>query len=69
MVSAAMFATLAVLGIWTSVGLFRLRSWARTSILVFAGFLAAGSIFSLLITMAIAQISDTIPPARNTLFV
>jgi hypothetical protein len=43
------------IGIWTSVGLFRLRSWARTSILVFAGFLAAGSVFSLLITMAIPK--------------
>lgn len=55
MVGAAMFATLAVLGIWTSVGLFRLRSWARTSILVFAGFLAAGSVFSLLMTLAIPK--------------
>jgi hypothetical protein len=58
MVSAAMFATLAVLGIWTSVGLFRLRSWARTSILVFAGFLAAGSVFTLLLTMAIPKRPD-----------
>jgi hypothetical protein len=44
---------LAGIGIWTSVGLFRLRSWARTSILVFAGFLAAVSAFSLLLTMAV----------------
>jgi hypothetical protein len=51
--AAAMFAALAGIGIWTSVGLFRLRSWARTSILVFAGFLAAGCAFSLLITMAV----------------
>jgi hypothetical protein len=50
---AAMFAALAGIGIWTSVGLFRLRSWARTSILVFAGFLAACSAFSLLLTMAV----------------
>src|ERR1700674_1708100 len=50
---AVMFAALAGIGIWTSVGLFRLRSWARTSILVFAGFLAAGSLFSLLISMAV----------------
>ena len=49
---AAMIAALAGIGIWTSVGLFRLRSWAHTSILVFAGFLAAGSLFSLLLTMA-----------------
>jgi hypothetical protein len=48
----AMFAVLAGLGIWTSVGLFRLRSWARTSILVFAGFLAACCILALLGTMA-----------------
>ena len=50
---AVMFAAFAGIGIWTSVGLFRLRPWARTSILVFAGFLAAGSLFSLLITMAV----------------
>src|SRR3954464_5534039 len=37
---AAMFAAFAVAGIWTSVGLFRMRPWARWSILVFAGFLA-----------------------------
>jgi hypothetical protein len=43
---------LAGIGVWTSVGLFRLRSWARTSILVFAGFLAAGSVFTLLLTLA-----------------
>ena len=48
---AAMFAILAGVGIWTSVGLFRLRSWARTSILVFAGFTAACCILSLLVTM------------------
>lgn len=50
---AAMFAAFAGMGIWTSVGLFRLRSWARTSILVFAGFLGAISILSLLVTMAV----------------
>jgi hypothetical protein len=50
---AVMFAAFAGIGIWAAVGLFRLRSWARTSILVFAGFLAVGCIFSLLITMAV----------------
>jgi hypothetical protein len=50
---AAMFAAFAGIGIWTSVGLFRLRSWARMSILVFAGFLAAGSIFGLLMALAV----------------
>jgi hypothetical protein len=48
----AMISALAGIGIWTSIGLFRLRSWARTSTLVFAGFLAAGCIFSLPLTMA-----------------
>jgi hypothetical protein len=57
---AAMFTALACIGIWTSVGLFRLRSWARGSILVFAGFLAAGSILSLAVTMAMP-----IPPELN----
>jgi hypothetical protein len=55
---AVMFAALAAIGIWTSVGLFRMRSWARTSILVFAGFLAAGSLLSLLMMMVIP-----IPPS------
>jgi hypothetical protein len=51
--AAGMFAGLAAIGIWTSVGLFRLHSWARTSMLVFAGFLAAVSIFALMGTMAV----------------
>jgi len=55
---AAMFVALAGFGIWTSVGLFRLRSWARTSILVFAGFLAACSVFSLLVAMAVPMPSE-----------
>ena len=38
---------LGVIGIWTSVGLFALRPWARVSILVFAGFVVTTSIFGL----------------------
>lgn len=56
--SAAMFTAFAGIGIWTSVGLFRLRAWARTSILIFAGFLAATSIFSLVVVMALPIPSD-----------
>jgi hypothetical protein len=48
---AAMCVALAGAGIWTSVGLFRLRAWARTSILVFAGFLGFIFFFSLLMIM------------------
>lgn len=50
---ALMTALFAVAGIGTGIGVFRLRPWARTSILVFAGFLAAGCIFALLATMAV----------------
>jgi hypothetical protein len=49
---AAILAALAGFGIWTSVGLLRLRAWARTSILVFACFLAASCSFGLMVTMA-----------------
>ena len=55
---ASMFIALAGIGIWTSVGLLRLRSWARTSILIFAGVLVGMCIFSLVVTMAVP-----IPPA------
>ena len=57
---AGTIAAFAVVGIWTSVGLFRLRSRARTSILIFAGFLAGCSIFALLMTMVVP-----IPPATT----
>ena len=50
---AVMFAAFAAIGIWTAVGLLRLRSWARTSVLVFSGFVAAGSLLSLLLTMTV----------------
>jgi hypothetical protein len=50
---AAMLAAFSGIGIWTAVGLFRLRPWARTSILIFAGFLAACSLFGLLVTTTI----------------
>ncbi|HMH97474.1 MAG TPA: hypothetical protein VK577_12955, partial [Bradyrhizobium sp.] len=51
--SAFVFVAFASVGIWTSVGLFQLRPWARTTILIFAGFLAAGCIFILLAIMAL----------------
>jgi hypothetical protein len=56
---AAMFAALAGIGIWTSIGLFRLRSWARTSIMVIAGFVAAFSIFGLLVSLAMPLPPET----------
>ena len=62
---AAMFAALAGIGIWTSVGLFRFRSWARTSILVIAGFIAAFSIFGLLVTLAVPLPPETTAGVEN----
>jgi hypothetical protein len=56
MASAAIFTALAAIGIWTSVGLFRLRPWARTSSLIFAGFIAASCVFALVITMAVVGV-------------
>ena len=63
---AAMFVALAGIGIWTSVGLFRLRSWARTSILVFAGFLAAFSILTLLMTRVVPMPPETTAVTEHT---
>src|SRR4051812_21431624 len=50
---AAIIAAFAGVGLWTSIGVFRLRAWARISILVFAAFLGVSSIFGLLMTMAV----------------
>jgi hypothetical protein len=49
----SLLALAAVLGICTGVGLFRLRAWARISILVFAAFFGAGCIFALVGTLAV----------------
>ena len=64
--SAAMLAVLALIGMWTSVGLFRLRAWARTSILVFAGFLAACSIFTLVVMMIVPMPPNTTVGTEHT---
>ena len=66
-VGAVMFGAFAAIGIWTSVGLFRLRSWARTSILVFSGFTAAGSLFCLLLTMTI-PVPPSFTPGTEYIF-
>jgi len=63
----AMMVAFAGLGIWTSVGLFRLRSWARTSILVFAGFLVAWFIFILAITMVVPMPPETGAATEHTI--
>ncbi|HEU4996743.1 MAG TPA: hypothetical protein VFT29_18130 [Gemmatimonadaceae bacterium] len=59
--SAAFLAVLAALGLWTSVGLFRLRPWARTSILVFAGVMAVTSLLSLIFVLLMPMPPGTDP--------
>jgi hypothetical protein len=48
-VMALTVASIGGIGVWTAVGLFRLRPWARTSIQVLALFVAIGSAFVLVI--------------------
>jgi hypothetical protein len=63
---SAMMAALACFGIWTSVGLFRLRSWARTSILIFAGFAAAWCILALVVGRMMPMPPDVPSGAERT---
>jgi hypothetical protein len=63
--SAVMFVVLAGIGIWTSIGLFHLRASARTSILVFASFLAAGSLLALLITRVVPKPPQATADTQN----
>ena len=69
-VGAAIIGALGIVGIWTGVGLFRLRPVARVSVLVFSTFLAAISLFALLI-FAVVPIppdisADTVQTFRST---
>ena len=58
---AGIFAAVGVYGIWTAIGLIRLRPWARTSILIGASFLAAICIFAFLATIAVPTPPDMSP--------
>jgi hypothetical protein len=58
---AAVLVGLAALGVWTAIGLFKLRSWARLSILVFAGFMTVMSLFTG-VTMALAPMPPGMDP-------
>jgi hypothetical protein len=49
---AAMYIIVASVGIWTSIGLFRLRPWARTAMIVFAAFLGVIGIVGFIGTIA-----------------
>jgi hypothetical protein len=64
--TAVMFAVFGVLGLWTSVGLFRLRQWARTSTLVFAGVLAVTYGLGLLVMTVMPLPSDVSASTSHT---
>jgi hypothetical protein len=65
-VVAAIAAALAGLGIWTGIGVFRLRAWARMSILIFAGFLGAWAALALIVTMLMPMPPEISAGARQT---
>jgi hypothetical protein len=65
-VAAAITAALAALGIWTAIGVFRLRAWARMSILPFAGFLGAWAALALIVTMLMPMPPEISAGARQT---
>src|SRR3954463_16817733 len=71
--TAVLFAVLGGIGIWTAVDLFRLRSWARTSILIFAGFLGTACVFVLLMFMVVPMppeiTADTVHYFRMTMLI
>jgi uncharacterized membrane protein (DUF2068 family) len=50
---AAMFAAFAGIGLWSAVGLFRLRPWARVAILTLAAIIGAGSLFMFALLMVV----------------
>jgi hypothetical protein len=56
------YLALAAWAIATVVGLFRMRSWARISIMIIGGGLAAIGLFSTLMSMAMPHIMKSMPP-------
>jgi hypothetical protein len=64
--SVTLFLAIGAMGIWTSIGLFRLRPWARTSILIFAGFLAATCLFGFAVTMLAPLPADVSRGVRDS---
>jgi hypothetical protein len=64
---AAVYGVFAVLGFLTAIGLFRLRSWARYSTLIFAGILTASGLlmalaFAVMPMVTPSGAAQTVPP-------
>lgn len=64
-VMCAFFVALAAWGIMTSVGLFRIRRWARYSMLVIGGCLALMGLPAMLIALATFAMPMALPPTVN----
>jgi hypothetical protein len=64
--SVLFYLILAAWAIATVVGLFRMKSWARISIMIIGGGLAVIGLFSTLVTAAMPMIMKSIPTASNT---
>ena len=58
--------TLAIWGIVTTVGLFRLRNWARYSVLVIGGGIALIGLVSMLTSLLLIFIPMPLPPSAGT---
>ena len=65
-VFSAFVAVLAIWGIATAIGLFRLRNWARYSLLVIGGCLAFFGLISMLATLVMTMVPLTPPPGAST---
>ena len=65
LVICGFFAALAIWGILTAVGLFRIRRWARYSVLVIGGALAVFGLLSMLVTLAMMAVPGLIPASAN----
>jgi hypothetical protein len=57
------FAALAIWGIPTAVGLFRIRRWARDSVLVIGGAWAMFGLLGLIVTLAMLAVPGAVPPS------
>ena len=61
LIMGAVAVVFAAVGIWTGIGLLKLRNWARISILVFAGFMTAMSALSGVVALSMPTTAAGVP--------
>ena len=66
LVSSLFYLALAVWCILTLIGLVRLRSWARYSVLVIAGLMATFSAFAMLVSLVMPHLMPTMPVSSQS---